>query len=115
MGRANVLAAAAAATHQIRPAVLLAAEKGAALLNTFWDRRLRRIETSSWPNRIARDLSSLAQLLVVTQSRPVKEQCGGTSNDRKDWQENAEQDQANGKKRLPLSRMTGLVRASAAQ
>jgi hypothetical protein len=94
---------------------LLAAEKEAALLNTFWDRRLRRIETSSWPKRIARDLSSLAQLLVVTQSRPVKEQCGGASNDRKDWQKNTEQDQANGKGRLPLSRMTELVRASAAQ
>ena len=115
MGRASLLAAAAPATHQIRPAVLLAAEKGAALPNTFSGRRPRRIEINSWPNRIARDLSSLTQLLVVTQSRPVKEQCGGASNDRNDWQENTEQDQANGKGRLPLSRMTGLVRASAAQ
>jgi hypothetical protein len=114
MGRASVLAAAAAATHQIGPAVLLAAKKGAALPNTFWDNRLRRIETSSRPNRIARDLTSLAQLLVVTQSRPIKEQCGGASNDRNDWQENTEQDQANGKGRLPLFRMTGLVRAPAA-
>jgi hypothetical protein len=114
MARASVLTAAAAATHQIRPAVL-AAEKGAALLKTFWDRRPCRIETSSWLNRIARDFSSLAQLLVVTQSRPVKEQCGGASDDRKDWEENTEQDQANEKGRLPLFRMTGLVRASAAQ
>src|SRR6476659_10581969 len=115
MGRTSVLTAAAAGYPPNKAGSIARSRERSRPAEHVLDRGLRRIETSSWPNRIARDLSSLAQLLVVTQSRPVKEQCGGTSTDRKDWQENPEQDQANGKKRLPLSRMTGLVRASAAQ